>query len=137
MASASEIQDPGFRAALDEADRLLDEGDFAGASRKCAETYLLLLEQHPELIPPSSGSTGFYQVKPPSGDGTSTLETYSSVRATRVGFWPITGSIQVIVGEDRKPRLQFSKDRFSFSEASSYYEFLLSQIWRLEQKAKA
>jgi hypothetical protein len=51
------------------------------------------------------------------------LDQYAAARATRVGFWPTTGSIQVIVGEDRKPTLVFTKDRFSFSEASSYYEF--------------
>jgi hypothetical protein len=59
MPSIAGIADPVFRAALEDADRLLDEGDFAGASRKCAETYLLLLDKHPDLIPPHSGPSGF------------------------------------------------------------------------------
>jgi hypothetical protein len=138
MPSVAEIADPVFRAALEDADRLLDEGDYAGASRKCAETYLLLLEQHPELIPPQSGPSGFYQLKPPEAQGEGTLNQYAAARATRVGFWPTTGSIQVIVGENRKPTLVYTKDRFSFSEASSYsyYEYLINQLWRLQKQAE-
>ena len=137
MPSVAEIADPVLRAALADADRLLDEGDFAGASRRCAETYLLLLEKHPELIPPHSGPTGFYQMQPPTAKGEGTLQQYNAARATRVAFWPTTGSIQVIVGADRKPTLAFTKDRFSFSEASSYYEFLIGQIWRLQKQDSA
>lgn len=136
MPSVAEIADPVFRAALEDADRLLDAGDFAGASRRCAETYLLLLKQHPELLPPYSGPTGFYQLKPPEAQGQGTLDQYANARATRVAFWPTTGSIQVIVGEDRKPTLVYTKDRFSFSEASSYYEFLMNQVWRLQKPAE-
>jgi hypothetical protein len=137
MPSIAGIADPVFRAALERADRLLDEGDFAGASRMCAETYLLLLDKHPELIPPHSGPSGFYQIKPPQAQGEGALNQYAAARATRVGFWPTTGSIQVIVGEDRKPTLVFTKDRFSFSEASSYYEFLINQLWRLQKRPNA
>lgn len=137
MPGAAEIKDPAFRAALEEADRLLDAGDYAGASRTCAETYLLLLEKHPELIPPHSGPGGFYQLQPPTAKGEGTLQQYNAARATRVGFWPITGSIQIIVGEDRQPRISYTKDRFSFSEASSYYEYLINQITRLEKQTGA
>jgi hypothetical protein len=134
MPSVAEIEDPVFRTALEEADRLLDAGDYAGASRRCAETYLLLLERYPELIPPHSGPTGFYQVKPPEAPGQGTLDQYASARATRVAFWPTTGSIQIIVGEDQQPKLLVTKERFSFSEASSYFEFLMSQISRLQKR---
>ncbi|HWC31485.1 MAG TPA: hypothetical protein VG845_15535 [Dehalococcoidia bacterium] len=137
MPSVADIADPAFREALEDADRLLDDGDFAGASRRCAETYLVLLERHPELIPPHSGPTGFYQMKPPEAKGEGTLDQYNAARATRVGFWPTTGSIQVIVGEDQKPRLVYTKDRFSFSEASSYYEYLINQVWRLQKQDEA
>ncbi len=137
MPSAAEITDAVFRTALEDADRLLDESDYAGASRRCAETYLLLLQKHPELIPPHSGPTGFYQMQPPAAKGQGTLDQYNAARATRVAFWPTSGSIQVIVGQDRKPTLVYTKDRFSFSEASSYYEFLMGQIWRLQKQEEA
>ena len=134
MPSVAEIKDPVFRAGLEDADRLLDAGDYAAASLRCAETYLLLLEKHPELIPAHSGLIGHYQVQPPRARGQATLDTYNAARATRVAFWPATGSIQVIVEPGQKPRLAFSKDRFSFSEASSYYEFLIGQVWRLQKQ---
>jgi hypothetical protein len=137
MPSAAEIADPVFRTALEDADRLLDAGDYAGASRRCAETYLLVLKQHPELIPPHSGPGGFYQMQPPAARGEGALNQYNAARATRVAFWPTTGSIQVIVGDDHKPTLAYTKDRFSFSEASSYYEFLINQLWRLQKQTEA
>src|SRR3972149_7961845 len=59
MARPSDIEDPIFRAALEEAERLIDEGDYTKASRKCAETYLLLLDQRPDLIPPPGAGLGF------------------------------------------------------------------------------
>ena len=133
MLTPSDITDTTLREALEEADRLLDEGDFAGASRKCAETYLLLLERHPELIPTDTGAIrpGAYQPQPGADRGA--LRAFGEARATRGAFWPVTGSIQVLVGPDRKPALHYSKERFSFSEAAGYYEFLINQVWRLQQ----
>jgi hypothetical protein len=133
MPSPSDITDPVFRQALEEADRRLDEGDYGGASRKCAEAYLVLLERHPELVPPDTGALrpGAYQPTP--GADRRALSAFANARATRASFWPVTGSIQVAIGEDRKPSLVFTKERFSFSEAAGYYEFLINEVWRLQQ----
>ena len=133
MPSPSDIADPVFRQALEDADRLLDQGDFAAASRRCAEAYLVLLEKHPELIPPNTGALtpGAYQPRPAADRGA--LAAFSNARATRAAFWPVTGSIQVLVEADRKPTLHFSKQRFSFSEAAGDYEFLINEVWRLQQ----
>jgi hypothetical protein len=135
MLAPSDITDPVFRQALEEADRFLDDGDFAAASRKCAETYLLLLEKHPDLIPADTAALrpGAYQPSPSGGGTGGALRAFGNARAARGRFWPVTGSIQVLVGEDRKPSLHFSKDRFSFSEAAGYYEFLINEVWRLQQ----
>lgn len=121
MASAADIKDDTFRAALEEADGLLDAGDYTGASRKCAETYLLLLEQHPELIPPPPGPLGVV------GSG-----SFASYLRSPTPTWPRTGGLNVVTGEDGKPRLTYDKQRFSFSEAAGYYEFLMSELWRLQ-----
>jgi hypothetical protein len=132
MPSPSDIKDPVFRQALEDADRHLNEGDYGAASRTCAETYLLLLKKHPELIPPDTGALtpGAYQPRPSADRGA--LAAFSNARASRAAFWPVTGSIQVLVDEHRQPRLHFSKERFSFSEAAGYYEFLINEVWRLE-----
>jgi hypothetical protein len=120
MATPADIKDPVFRVALEEADRLLDEGDFSAASKKCAETYLLLLEQRPDLIPAAP---------PASGQGIGSFQSY--LRGGQP-TWPRTGGLNVVFDEDRKPRLTFDKERFSFSEAAGYYEFLMNEVWRLQ-----
>ena len=133
MPTPSDITDPVFRQALEDADRFLNEGDFAASSRACAEAYILLLEQHPELIPSNTGALtpGAYQPRPPADRGA--LAAFGNARATRAAFWPVTGSIQVAIGEDRQPSLVYTKGRFSFSEAAGYYEFLINEVWRLQQ----
>jgi hypothetical protein len=122
MATPADITDPTFRTAMEEADRLLDEGDFTSASKKCGETYLLLLQQRPELLPAAPAPT--------AGPAVGNFRSY--LRGGQP-TWPRTGGLNVVVGEDRTPRLTFDKERFSFSEAAGYYEFLLNELWRLQQ----
>jgi hypothetical protein len=121
MATPADITDPTFRAAMEEADRLLDEGDFTGVARKCGETYVLLLEKRPELLP-----------APPAPTTGAPVGSFRSYLRTAAPTWPRTGGLNVVVGEDRKARLVFDKERFSFSEAAGYYEFLMNQFWRLQ-----
>jgi hypothetical protein len=132
MPSPSDLTDPIYRQAMADADRALGDGDYAAAARTCAETYLVLLERHPELIPSNVGALrpGGYQ---PAASGRGALSAFSNARESRGAFWPVTGSIQVQVGEDRKPVLHYSKERFSFSEAAAYYEFMINQLWRMQQ----
>lgn len=123
MATPADIVDPRFREALQEADRLLDEGDYTGASRKCGETYLLLLEKHPELIP-----------APPPAAGGGPVGSFQTYLRGGPPTWPRTGGLNIVFDQDRKPSLSFDKQRFSFSEAAGYYEFLINELWRLQQK---
>ena len=122
MATPADIKDAVFRAALEEADRLLEAGDYTAASKKCAETYLLLLDQDPGLIP-----------APPSDGGGRSVGSFQSYLRSATPVWPRTGGLNVVVDENRKPRLTFDKERFSFSEAAGYYEFLLNELWRVQQ----
>ena len=137
MARPSDIEDPAFRAALEEAERLIDEGDYTKASRKCAETYLLLLDQRPDLIPPPGAGLGFGFGLPggpgpgprPGGGGAAGLAAgFGPGRAMRRGFWPNFGGIKVLFDEDRKPSLSYEKDRFSLTEALTYFEFMVEQV---------
>jgi hypothetical protein len=121
MATPADIKDPAFRAALEEADRLLDAGDYTAAARTCAEAYLKLLELHPELIPPPPGPLGVV------GTG-----SFASYLRSPTPTWPRTGGLNVVTGQDGKPGLTYDKQRFSFSEAAGYYEFLISELWRLQ-----
>ncbi|HWO71945.1 MAG TPA: hypothetical protein VNN21_00135 [Dehalococcoidia bacterium] len=124
MLTPADIQDPKFRAALEEADKALDEGDYARAARTCAETYLMVLEQHPELVPEPSGPVG-----------RATGGSFASYLAAPRPVWPRTGGINIVVDSQRRPSLVYEKERFSFSEAAGYYEFLIGELWRLQQAA--
>src|SRR3990167_1390567 len=139
MARPSDIEDPIFRAALEEAERLIDEGDYTKASRKCAETYLLLLDQRPDLIPPPGAGLGFgFGFGGPGGPGGGSggssggaaglAAGFGPGRAMRRGFWPHFGGIKALFDEDRKPSLSYEKDRFSLTEALTYFEFMVEQV---------
>ena len=139
MARPSDIEDPAFRAALEEAERLIDEGDYTKASRRCAETYLLLLDRRPDLIPPPGAGLGFgFGFGGPGGPGGGSggssggaaglAAGFGPGRAMRRGFWPGQGGIRVIFDEDRKPSLSYEKDRFSLTEALTYFEFMVEQV---------
>jgi len=136
MARPSDIEDPVFRAALEEAERLIDEGDYTKASRRCAETYLLLLDRRPDLIPPPGVGFGFgFGFGGPgggsggsSGGAAGLAAGFGPGRAMRRGFWPNFGGIKVLFDEDRKPSLSYEKDRFSLTEALTYFEFMVEQV---------
>jgi hypothetical protein len=138
MPKPADIRDPAFRSALEEAERLLDDGDYSGAARTCAETYLRLLDRHPELLPPAdlpdmqpSNPEG----QPRVAEGPRGLAGFDSARAFRRKWWPVTGAINVVVGPDRTPQLKYVKERVSLSEATGYFEFLLEQVADTERTA--
>jgi hypothetical protein len=125
MPRPADIQDQTFRTALEQADRAIDDGDYARAARTCADAYILLLEQRPELAPP-----------PPPPAGTAGTGGFASYLRSPQPVWPRTGGIIIRTGEDKKPQLVFEKERFSFSEAAGYYEFLIGELWRLQQQTE-
>ena len=53
MADVTDIKDPAFRSALEEAERLIDDGDYNDASKKMVETFIELVASHSELLPPA------------------------------------------------------------------------------------
>lgn len=131
MPKPADIRDPAFRSALEEAERLLDEGEYTKAAQTCAETYLRLLAQRPELLPPPEMPDT--QPLNPEGrplvaEGRQGLARIDAARAARRNWWPGTGAISVVVGADRQPRLQYAKERVSLSEAAGYFEFLVQQL---------
>ncbi|HWO74123.1 MAG TPA: hypothetical protein VNN21_11270 [Dehalococcoidia bacterium] len=128
MAGIADVQDPKFRAALEEVDNLISEGDYTKAARKCAETYVQLLEKRPDFIvlPPDPRLAPQYHDRlPPNrsrgGGGTGGMG--------RQG-WPNQGGIKVVVDEQRRPRISYEKEKFGFSEACYYFEFLMEEVIR-------
>jgi hypothetical protein len=66
--------------------------------------------------------------QPRVADGAQGLASLDAARAFRRNWWPGTGAISVVVGPDRKPQVQYAKDRVSLSEAAGYFEFLMQQL---------
>jgi hypothetical protein len=115
MPSPSDIADPTFREALRRIESLMDEGDFTGASKHAAETYLVLLDKRPDLV--SGASTG----------------AHTPLAMSRAVAWPPTGGVTMQVS-DGKPALVYAKERFSMSEAYGYFEFLMNLLWNLQNE---
>ena len=131
MAEPADIKDPTFRAALEEAERLIDEGDYNAASTKMVDTFIELVGVRPELLPP----TGMQEVQPLDtkgqprvAEGVSGLSQQEAMRKWRSNWWPGTGTISVVVQEDGAPKAVWAKDRVSLSESLAYFEFLVQQL---------
>jgi hypothetical protein len=123
MTSTADIKDTNLQQQMVEIERWIDDGEYVKAARTCADVYLDLLARHPELLPPRElrpGQAGLQSGENPAA--------YDQHRALRRAFWPITGGIRVVIGDDGKPGLVFDKKRFSLSEALTYFEFTLEQV---------
>jgi hypothetical protein len=130
MANVADIKDPTFRRALEDAERLIDDGDYKGASTKMVDTFIQLVTVHPELMPPA----GAQDVQPldPTGqpriaEGVAGLANQEAMRKWRANWWPGTGTISVVVKENG-PQAVWAKDRLSLSETLAYFEFLVQQL---------
>jgi hypothetical protein len=105
MANPQDVKDPGLRASLGQAGRLLDDGDYLGAVRLSVDAYAQLAERRPDVIvrPPMPG-------QPASASG--------GTPGTRARAWPSYLGVSVD-WEGDKPSLKFDKERFGMSEAAS------------------
>jgi hypothetical protein len=131
MPGPADIHDPTFRAALEHAEQQLDAGDYIGAAQRCAETYVLLLARHPELLPPENVEAAPTPLTGGASNGRDIPSGFANADAARNfrrNWWPATGAITVVVGADRAPRVEQVKDRVSLSEAAGYFEFLIQQL---------
>jgi hypothetical protein len=132
MVKPEDIHDAAFREAILEADSLLNSGDYTKAAVKCAETYVELLRERPEMMPAIVRAGGVPVGPDSSGRLPGPTEGGAEIIAARRAMWPRTGGINLVVGEDRRPGLSYEKERFSFSEAATYFEFLLAELARSE-----
>lgn len=114
MPAPSDLTDPQMREAMQRAEALLDDGDYTGASRALADTYLALLAERPDLVPGATAAPG------------------TPTAMSRAFTWPPTGGITLSV-EGGEPGMQYAKERFGMSEAYSYFEFMMNLLWELQR----
>ena len=118
MPSPNEVKDPALRASLEAAGRLLDDGEYLECVRISVDVYGKLATQRPELIvrPPTPG-------QPQNASG----GTPGRARA-----WPSLLGVTLSFDGD-KPSLSFDKQRFSMSEAATYFEYTVEQVVQAQQ----
>jgi hypothetical protein len=133
MAGIADIEDAGFRKALQRVDDLITEGDYTPAARLCGETYLKLLARRPDFIPPPPDPLALPQFRNDLPQSGSRLAGGTGPAAKP--SWPNQGGIKVLYYEDGGPRLRLDKARFGLSEATSYFEFLMDEVIR-DQRVK-
>ena len=114
MPSPSDISDPAFRDALQRIEALIDAGDYTAAAKASGETYLKVLDAHPDLI--AGASTG----------------PHTPLAMSRAIAWPPNGGLTVRV-DAGAPTLVYARERFSMSEALGYFEFLMNLLWTLQK----
>lgn len=107
MAKPEQIADPELRSRLEKAHSLMRTGDPSGAVRLLADAYLYMLEKKPEML-------------------SMTIEPRPGRQMPAVMRWPALGAnltLESVMA--REPKIEFKRDRFSVSEAITYYEYTL------------
>ena len=122
MLSTSEVTDPMHRAALVEAERALDDGEYSEVVHRCADIYRQLVEARPDLILPQV-TIGALPV-----DGRTPARG-----APRP--WPNVLGAVLRVDDNGKPSISFEKERFTMTEAMTYFEYTLDTALRAQRQA--
>jgi hypothetical protein len=124
MLSTSDVTDPMYQAALVEAERALDEGEYNEVVHRCADVYRQLAEGRPDLMPsaPNIGALPLDGRQPVRG-------------AARP--WPSLLGAVLRVDDNGKPSIAFDKERFTMSEAVTYFEYTLDAAIRAQRTTPA
>ncbi len=106
MASPEQIEDPQLRERLEKARQEM-RSDPSAAVRTLAEAYVYVLGKRPEML-------------------SETVELRPGLKMPVVMRWPALGANLTLASvRSGKPEVEFVRERFSVSEAITYYEFTL------------
>jgi hypothetical protein len=105
MVKAEQIVDPELREMAQKAHQCMREGKATDAVRLLSDAYLKLLERYPEMLD-------------------ETIEPRPGRKMPAVMRWPQLGAnLSLESVQEKKPRIEFIRDRFAVSEAITYYEY--------------
>jgi hypothetical protein len=107
MAKPEQVSDGELRALLESAHTMMREGKATDAVKTLSGAYLKLLAMKPALLD-------------------ETIEPRPGRTMPAVMRWPALGAnltLQSVLA--KQPRIEFIRDRFSVSEAITYYEYTL------------
>ena len=116
MARASDIRNAELRGKVEAAFAAMRAGKGAESVRAAADAYLAFIELHPEVKAETIPMRGR--------------------QISRLMRWPALGAnMDVESVRAGKPEIAFERERFSVSEAMTYYQFVLDEILAKEKGA--
>jgi hypothetical protein len=109
MAKPEQVADPELRGLIESAHALMRGGKATDAVETLARAYLQLLAMKPELLD-------------------ETIEPRPGRTLPAVMRWPALGANLALDSVlQKQPRIEFIRERFSVSEAITYYEYTLER----------
>jgi hypothetical protein len=115
MARPGDIKNDELRAMVETAFAAMRAGKGAEAVRACAEAYLRFVRIHPEVMAETTPIRGR--------------------EISRLLRWPGLGAnMKPESIRAGAPEIEFLRDRFSVSEAMTYYQFVLDEIIERERR---
>jgi hypothetical protein len=128
----ADVLDPRLRELLAGAESALDDGDYTGSVHACVEAYRHLIEQRPDMIIAPRFAHRF--AAPQLGNSTGGAIGGQSMAAPRP--WPSDHGVHFSMDDDGVPELTFNKERFTLSEAATYFEYTLDMTLRAQRLPK-
>jgi hypothetical protein len=122
-AQIQQIQDAGLRDLMERAEAKLDEGDNTACVHACADAYLKLLQQNPQVLAGLRTVLETPRVKAGLENGT--------LRFAPLLFPRLAAKLTVPA--DGPPSIAFTRERMGFGEAVQYYEFTVTLIGDAEK----
>jgi hypothetical protein len=118
VARPADIENVELRAKVEACFAAMRAGKGADAVRAAADAYLRFLELHPEAKAETIAMRG------------------RSV--PRLMRWPALGANMSLESvRTGTPQIEFQRERFSVSEAMTYYQFVLDEILEREKRARS
>ncbi len=113
---ASTVGDAALREALEAAETALDDGEYAASVHHSVAAYTRLIELRPDMIVDRviRGRIGGQSMAAPRP-------------------WPSDHGVQFSMDDGGKASLSFAKERFTLSEAATYFEYTLDMVLRAQR----
>ncbi|MQA00526.1 MAG: hypothetical protein GEU80_14550 [Dehalococcoidia bacterium] len=107
MAKPDQVKDTDLRAQIEKAYAAMRSGNGTEAVKVLSDAYLYLLNKYPEMLD-------------------ETIEPRPGRKMFAVMRWPMLGANLTLDSVTQKrPQIEFVRERFAVSEAITYYEYTL------------
>ena len=126
----TDVRDPRLAELLAAAEAALDDGEFTGSVHASVDAYRYLIDRRPDMIVAPRFAHRF--AAPQLGQASGGIGG-QSMAAPRP--WPSDHGVGFSMEGD-VPELTFNKERFTLSEAATYFEYTLDMVLRAQRVPK-